>query len=335
MAGHILYLSRDSRLPEALRQFVDSRPGIELGRCGATEEVEQALDRGIVDLVLLDADLGFDEASALCRRLKEDSFNSVIPTVFISREHQVDQIARAFECGADEFLAGTHSEHEQLLRLEMVLRRAARDVAVNPTTMMPGVKIIEMEISRRIASGEKFAVCYADIDSFKEFNDKHSYYRGDRVIWLLSVILRDIVRRLSRRGFVGHVGGDDFIYTVPVKDLEAVSRAIIEAFDTLMPLQYDREDRERGYYYAEDRQGVIREIPLMSLSIGCVTNVHRDFPHPARVSELASEMKGYAKTFKGSLFVVDRRHDKPLRKGAARAAAAARSEVTGDGPVTA
>jgi PleD family two-component response regulator len=332
MAGRILYLSRDSRLPEALRRFVENRPGIELGRFTTTEEIEQALDRGIVDLVLLDADLAFDEACAMCRRLKDDSFNSVIPAVFVSREHQVDQIARAFECGADEFLAGTHSEREQVLRLEMVLRRAARDVAVNPTTMLPGVKIIEKEISRRIASGEKFAVCYADIDSFKEFNDKHSYYRGDRVIWLLSVVLRDIVRRLSRRGFVGHVGGDDFIYTVPVEDLEAVSSAIIEVFDTLMPLQYDRDDRDRGYYYAEDRKGVIREIPLMSLSIGCVTNVHREFPHPARVSELASEMKGYAKTFKGSLFLVDRRHDKPLQYGATRAAVSASSRVADDAP---
>jgi hypothetical protein len=129
------------------------------------------------------------------------------------------------------------------------------------------------------------------------------------VIWIVSSILRDIVRRLSRRGFVGHVGGDDFIFTLPVEDLPAVSKAIIETFDTLMPLQYTREDRERGHYLAEDRQGSIRETPLMSISIGCVTNVHRRFTHPARVSELANEMKSYAKTFPGSLYVVDRRRD--------------------------
>jgi hypothetical protein len=38
---------------------------------------------------------------------------------------------------------------------------------VNPTTMLPGTKIIQLDIQRRIASGEKFAVCYAYIDSFK------------------------------------------------------------------------------------------------------------------------------------------------------------------------
>jgi len=47
---------------------------------------------------------------------------------------------------------------------------------------------------------------------------------------------------------------------------------------------------------------------LMTLSIGIVTNRHRRFAHPAQVSELATEMKSYAKTLPGSVFVVDRRH---------------------------
>lgn len=318
MSLRVLYLSRAGRVPETLEGFLDREPGSLLSACQTPLEVEQALDRGIVELLLVDADDGFEIAADLCTRLKADPFNSVVPIVFVSREHRMEDIATAFERGADEFLSGTQTAREQELRLRMVLERAARDVAVNPTTMLPGTKIIQHDIQSRIASGDKFAVCYADIDSFKEFNDKHSYHRGDRVIWIVSTILRDIVRRLSRQGFVGHVGGDDFIFTLPVEDLEAVSRAIIDTFDTLMPLQYPSEDRERGYYLAEDRQGAIRETPLMSISIGCVTNVHRKFTHPARVSELANEMKSYAKTFTGSLFVVDRRRD-DRRPGAAAA----------------
>lgn len=322
MSLRVLYLSGAQRVPETLEGFLNSAPGSLLHRCVAPHEVEHALDRGIVELLLIDADQGFDSSAELCSRLKADPFNSVIPIVFFSREHRMEDIAAAFERGADEFLSGTQTGREQELRLRMVLERAARDVAVNPTTMLPGTKIIQHDIQRRIASGGRFAVCYADIDSFKEFNDKHSYHRGDRVIWIVAGILRDIVRRLSRQGFVGHVGGDDFIFTLPVEDLEPVSRAIIETFDTLMPLQYSQEDRDRGHYLAEDRQGTVRETPLMSISIGCVTNVHRKFTHPARVSELANEMKSYAKTFPGSIFVVDRRRDDRTEKAAAAAARA-------------
>lgn len=310
MTTRILLLSSRTTLPHALGELVEDSDG-ELIHLTTPEEVELALDRGIVELLVIDADDDVEARLDLCARLKDDPFASIVPIVFYSGRTSIDTIERAFESGADEFLSEAHSQREQRLRLRMVTKRAARDVSVNPTTMLPGTRIIQHDIDRRIASGERFAVCYADIDSFKEFNDKHSYHRGDRVIWICSMILRDIVRRLSSRGFVGHVGGDDFIYTLPVGDVEAVSEAIIETFDTLMPLQYSAEERERGFILAEDRQGNLREIPLMSLSIGIVTNVKRVFTHPGRVSELASEMKAYAKTLPGSVFVVDRRSDRP------------------------
>ncbi|HUP18382.1 MAG TPA: diguanylate cyclase [Gemmatimonadota bacterium] len=311
MRTRALYLSSRPGAPAPLRALVDEMPDGALTHLATPEDVELALARSIVELLVIDADDDFESGLALCGRLKADPFNSVVPIVFLTTGADIGWIERAFESGADEFLSRGHGEREQLLRMGMVLKRAARDVSVNPTTMLPGTRIIQHDIEQRIESGERFAVCYADIDSFKEFNDKHSYHRGDRVIWIVSMILRDTVRRLSARGFVGHVGGDDFIYTLPVEDLELVSRSILATFDTLMPLQYSDEERAHGFILAEDRQGSVREIPLMTLSIGAVTNVRRDFTHPGRVSELASEMKSYAKTIPGSVFVVDRRSDTP------------------------
>jgi len=83
-------------------------------------------------------------------------------------------------------------------------------------------------------------------------------------------------------------------------------------FDTLIPYQYNEQDRRAGYYFGKDRRGQLHRVPLMTLSIGIVTNQHRRFAHPAQVSELATEMKSYAKTQSGSVFVVDRRHDAEL-----------------------
>lgn len=47
----------------------------------------------------------------------------------------------------------------------------------------------------------------------------------------------------------------------------------------------------------------------MTLSIGVVTNERRRFTHAAQVSELATEMKTYAKTLPGSVWAMDRRSD--------------------------
>ena len=49
----------------------------------------------------------------------------------------------------------------------------------------------------------------------------------------------------------------------------------------------------------------------MSVSIGVVTNERRKFSHAGQVSELATEMKSYAKTLPGSVYTIDRRGDLP------------------------
>jgi len=76
-----------------------------------------------------------------------------------------------------------------------------------------------------------------------------------------------------------------------------------------VPYQYSEQDRNAGYYFGKDRRGQLHRVPLMTVSIGIVTNERRAFTHAAQVSELATEMKSYAKTLPGSVYVVDRRHD--------------------------
>ena len=55
----------------------------------------------------------------------------------------------------------------------------------------------------------------------------------------------------------------------------------------------------------------MHRVPLMTVSIGIVTNEKRRFMHAAQVSALATEMKSYAKTLPGSVFSIDRRTDAP------------------------
>jgi len=202
-----------------------------------------------------------------------------------------------------------------------MMRRAERDVRVHPSTRLPGAPEIEAEIARRLASGVSFAVCYADLDHFKEYNDRYSYNEGDRVIRILAKILHDVVKgTCPDEGFVGHIGGDDFIFIIPAAPVAEICEEILSVFDAIVPYQYSEHDRRAGYYFGKDRRGQLHRVPLMTVSIGVVTNQRRRFTHPGQVSELATEMKSYAKTRPGSVFVVDRRQDAVPGATEARAA---------------
>jgi diguanylate cyclase (GGDEF)-like protein len=270
--------------------------------------VEAIILRGHPCLLFVNAELAGAHAAKMVQDLKSDPFTAIVPVLVLLGPHDPDQTTRWFSAGADEILSSVFPPAEQRARLDAMLVRTQRDVGVHPSTRMPGTTEIEREIRRRLDSGLDFAVCYADLDHFKEFNDRYSYYDGDRVIYILSRILHDVVKGLlGPNGFVGHIGGDDFIFMIPATEAAPVCTEILEVFDTLVPLQYNEQDSRAGYFFGKDRRGQLHRVPLMTLSIGIVTNRHRRFAHPAQVSELATEMKSYAKTLPGSVFVVDRR----------------------------
>lgn len=305
----ILYYSPDGRpVPPLVRHWAEAKafPLMVLQR---PEEAESIILRGFPCILFIEAEGDRSpESVELVARLKSDAFTAIVPVAVLGGEHVTDRVQEWFSAGSDEVITSLFPAAEQRSRLEAMLVRTQRDVSVHPSTRLPGTTEIEREIRRQLDGGTQFAVCYADLDHFKEFNDRYSYYDGDRVIYLVSRLLHDVVKGLAGpRGFVGHIGGDDFIFIIPWKDVSPVCTEILSVFDTLVPLQYSEQDRRAGYFFGKDRRGQLHRVPLMTLSIGIVTNRNRRFAHPAQVSELATEMKSYAKTLPGSVFVVDRR----------------------------
>lgn len=277
-------------------------------------ELQRRTLRGRPRLVLFDARQDDRNALAACRWLKADSYTGIVPGVVLAAEGSA-ALRAAFDAGADEVIrdselgaARASTTPDGLVRLAAMLRRSDRDTSVHPSTRLPGTFGIEAEIGRRLALGRQFAVCYADLDHFKEFNDRYGYTEGDRIIRMLATILHDVVKgSCGDEGFVGHIGGDDFIFVVPLAAAPEVCQEVIDVFDGLIPLQYSMQDRRTGYFFGKDRRGRLHRVPLMTLSIGVATNARRNFEHAVDMSELATEMKTYAKTLSGSVFAVDRR----------------------------
>jgi len=260
-------------------------------------------------VVVFDSRSNGELARNALKRIKSDSYTGVVPAVVVSGDDS-SSFDAGFRAGADEVVREHLDASEVKIRLDAMLRRSDRDLYVHPSTRLPGAIEIEAEIGRRLALDLHFATCYADLDHFKEFNDRYSYYEGDRVIRILAQILHDVVKGICHEeGFVGHIGGDDFIFIIPMEAINETCEEIVSIFDTLIPYQYSEQDRRAGYFFGKDRRGQLHRVPLMTVSIGVVTNERRRFTHAAQVSALATEMKSYAKTLPGSVFSIDRRTD--------------------------
>jgi len=306
----IVFSLDDAPPPDVVLRWLSSL-GVPLVEVRDAETLMGVALRSRPRVIVFDARMESQQVLDALRRLKSDSYTGVVPAAVVSSSDAASFDA-GFRAGADEVVRGTADASEVTIRLDAMLRRSDRDLYVHPSTRLPGAVEIEAEIARRLATNGMFATCYADLDHFKEFNDRYSYYEGDRVIRILAQILHDVVKGVCREnGFVGHIGGDDFIYIIPVADVNEGCTEIVSVFDTLIPFQYSEPDRRAGYFFGKDRRGQLHRVPLMTVSIGVVTNERRRFTHAAQVSALATEMKSYAKTLPGSVYSIDRRTDAP------------------------
>src|SRR5262249_38933386 len=138
-------------------------------------------------------------------------------------------------------------------------------------TQLPGSLAIEREVMQRLAQRKPFAFCYLDLDNLKAFNDYYGFAKADGVIRQTGDLLREVVAQQGSPGdFLGHVAGDDFVLVLDPMNVDKICNQTVEAFDRIIPLYYDKLDRERGYIEADDRFGQRRRFPIMSVSVVAV-----------------------------------------------------------------
>lgn len=194
------------------------------------------------------------------------------------------------------------------MRVALAMRRSTSALDANPLTHLPGNSSIIKSIQNYVENKVDFALVYADIDNFKSFNDKYGFSRGDEALLMSARLIATTVGALDAQPrFVGHVGGDDFIFILPVDEVEDVCKKLIDAYDEIVPSFYDEEDRKKGAIIAPDRQGVMHAFPLLSLSLAVVVNKGARFSHFGEMSYIAGQVKRKAKLTQGSCYVIDRR----------------------------
>lgn len=178
----------------------------------------------------------------------------------------------------------------------------------NPLTRLPGNLAIEREIEERILSGQVFAHGFADLDNFKAFSDRYGYQKGSEVIALAGEIIRQAVQEHgTSEDWVGHIGGDDYIFLTSPEQAEIIAKNIIDRFDFEIPAFYSEEDVQAQGFTAKDRYGEERRFSLLSISIAIVCSDRFERPSIQGIGRECAKMKDHLKRLPGSRFLIDRR----------------------------
>lgn len=213
------------------------------------------------------------------------------------------------EMSPSEFLSASDGLDREIQEMMLKIKdNQQRYLDASPLTRLPGNLAIEQVLQGKMEHGEKFALCYIDLDDFKAYNDRYGYAKGSDLIKMTGEVLyRAKDEYAEKQDFVGHIGGDDFVLITSPDIVEKVCQAIISEFDRLIPDYYHTNDLEKGFIEGTDRYGVKRRFSIMSISIAVVSDVKRSFKSPVEIARVATEVKDYVKSLPGSNYLVDRR----------------------------
>ena len=136
------------------------------------------------------------------------------------------------DMGADDVIIGPPEHEELLLRLSTQMHRKRREehlhqellsglraAVVDPLTGTHNRRYALPFVNRQIealkAGSRCFAVMVADLDFFKQVNDRHGHAAGDAVLCAVCDRLR---ASLKEGNLLARIGGDEFLIVTPTSD---------------------------------------------------------------------------------------------------------------------
>jgi diguanylate cyclase (GGDEF)-like protein len=266
----------------------------------------------IPELVIIDVRSTKSSCLSLLNQLKKDPVFSQLPVLAILDDPSQFDLLKTII--VEDYIFRNMLELEITARVNLCISRSKRIVELNPLTRLPGNNAINRQIQERLDHKNIFALAYADLDYFKPYNDKYGFSRGDEVIKFTGRLILNLVNEKQYKdNFVGHIGGDDFIFIMAPQFIVDTSEQIIRAFDQIIPTFYDEEDREKGIIISKDRQGQEQSFSIISISIGITGNHLRTFAHYGDMTGIASAMKSLSKQDAGSVYRVDQRQKHKIK----------------------
>ncbi|HEX4208426.1 MAG TPA: response regulator [Ktedonobacteraceae bacterium] len=260
--------------------------------------------RDMPALIVIDATLPGIDTYQLIQRLRDHPKSMHIPIILLSAHTSLAEKVQALEAGVDSYIVKPFNHNELSALVHRHLSRV-QQTSLSPLTRLPGGLQLERAIDYKLRGLKPWSILYLDLDNFKAFNDAYGFLSGNDMILLVGYICQRIVYDYGNDDdFVGHVGGDDFVIVTTPDREDRICERILAVYKQESAALYRDDDLKRGTISGADRKGRPFQFPLVSLSIGVVSDPFRCSHGIDEVGTLAAEAKLCAKRSSSNIFCI-------------------------------
>lgn len=202
-----------------------------------------------VDLVLCDLEMPGLDGEKVLRAQRARAGADAVPFLVLTAERDPERMARLLRAGASDTVMKPFHPAELIARLEthLRLRRLQAELrdknallerlsTTDPVTGLRTRRYVDealtLEVLRATRYHTPLAAAMADLDHFKQVNDRHGHRAGDAVLAGVSGVLQQTLRASD---VAGRYGGEEMLLILPQTEVEGATalaeriRAAVEA----------------------------------------------------------------------------------------------------------
>ena len=305
MIQYIYIIDEESELINKLNELFKGENAFSFRRV-KEYELDIAL-KNIPSLIIIHEDTLHGDLGEICNKIRENDDNRITPVIVISSNIDHNHRVEILKASVEHFIKKPIDEEYLYYTIVNIIQLLDVNRTVSPLTGLPGNVQIQAEMKKRLMNKESFVMLYLDLDNFKAYNDVYGFVKGDEIIkFTARTIVKNVHDIDPENGFIGHIGGDDFVAIISNNKYEELCQNIILDFDYNVLDYYEQKHIEKGFIEIENRKGVMEEFPLTSISIG-VVEVDGNFHNILEIGEVGAQVKHLSKSIQGSTYVVNRR----------------------------
>ncbi|MBI4551272.1 MAG: diguanylate cyclase [Candidatus Latescibacteria bacterium] len=214
-----------------------SRDGYNVVTVESGEEGIRALRQNRPDLVLMDIIMPELDGRMVIARMKEREGENMPPYIYLTIDP--DQEREGLEEGADDYIfkGDLNPDKLQIIRLRVKNTLLVRSLLYRDgLTKLYNHAYFQTALKRSYTAatqqGHSLALIMADIDDFKDLNDRHGHPYGDKV---LIEIARTFTASVRPADLVARYGGEEFTIVLPQMP---VSDALVLAESLRMEIEH-------------------------------------------------------------------------------------------------
>ncbi|MCL1966505.1 MAG: diguanylate cyclase [Fibromonadales bacterium] len=232
-------------------------PYYDIKKAGSTGEAAILLNDEDVNLIILDITIHNNDHHDFLKDVKSNEKTMRIPVVLIGDSSRPEHEEKSFALGAVDYIskpfmasivkARVNNQRMIVKQIKAIEELGMLDPLTDIANRRGFNNRIKQEWLRAVRDKTCISLAIADIDHFKDFNDKYGHAQGDVLLSMLAKQLVSMMRRPA--DFVARWGGEEFVMMFPNTEL----KGIIKYLETI------RESVKKM---------VIPDLPSTTISIG-------------------------------------------------------------------